>query len=190
MGGGAIREGKWHLISADNAARHIILHAHTPIFDKGHWPPWKSQVDKNASYVLITWREIGWNIFWVHLTYLPPCDADVDVMERNGCRYLHCPPLRHGGIPECPIFCEKRVFQMFTSPSIWDTVPHKVLFFWGTGFIKDIFRCFYCYPFKEHAFVSKKAKILFLLRCAWKGTRTGLFLISFAWPHGQAGPPL
>ena len=66
----------------------------------------------------------------------------------------------------------------------------KVFFFWGTGFIKDIFRCFYFYAFKEHAFVSKKAKILFLLRCAWKGTRTGLFLISFAWPHGQVGPPL
>ena len=83
-------------------------------------------------------------------------------MERNGCRYLHCPPLRHGGIPACPIFCEKRVFQMFTSPSIWDTVPHKGFFFWGTGFIKDIFRCFYCYPFKEQEFVSKNAKILLL----------------------------
>ena len=137
---------------------------HTPQFlTKGTDHREKARLTKkNASHVLITLRDIGWNIFWVHLTYLPPHDADVDVMERNGCRYLHCPPLRHGGIPACPIFCDKRVFQMFTSPSIWDTVPHKVLFFWGTGFIKDIFKCFYCYPFQEHAFVSKNAKILLL----------------------------
>ena len=33
-----------------------------------------------------------------------------------------------------------------------------------TDFIKDIFRCFYCYPFKQQEFVCKNAKILLLLK--------------------------
>ena len=33
-----------------------------------------------------------------------------------------------------------------------------------TDFIKDILRCFYCYPFKQQEFVCKNAKILLLLK--------------------------
>ena len=138
MGGAAIREGKWHLISADNAARHIILHAHTPIFDKGHWPPWKSQVDKK-------------------------CLLCSDHLKRNrmehilGASNLFTPPW-------CRRRCNgKKWLQILALPSLetwWDTSLSYILWeksvsnvyipiplghsaaqrscFWRTGFIKDI----------------------------------------------------